>query len=247
MCMPRQNSHFFSYDFLQFCELSCLCVYFIVYSQYILRKEGIGMKDIKRIVVTMLVLVVILSSFAGCDLLNRTEETTQDEVVHTGETTEKEDMKDKTEEDTEENINDDTEETTEKEEQQTEEAKKFVVTIYTPNDNVDGFVVTEVELEELNETILLNELIKAKVVQDGIKINQFEKKTENDNVYLLVDFNESLGTTLNSCGSSGEYVIMGSIVNTFLKAYEADYFKFTIDGQIFESGHIIYDEPMGLY
>ena len=201
----------------------------------------------KKIVATMLILVVILSSFAGCNLLSRTAEATQDEVVHTGETTEKEEMTDKTEEDTEENINEDTEETTGQEDKQTDETKKVVVTIYTPNDNVDGFVETEAELEALNETLLLNELIKAKVVQEGIKINQFEKKTENDKVCLLLDFNESLGTTLNSCGSSGGYVIMGSIVNTFLKAYEADYFKFTIDGQIFESGHIIYDEPMGLY
>lgn len=91
----------------------------------------------------------------------------------------------------------------------------------------------------------MNQLIQVGVLNAGTAIHIFEEKIEDGKIYLVFDFNEKLADKLNSSGSSGEYVTMGSIVNTFLKAYEADYFKFTINEQIFESGHIVYDEPIG--
>ena len=138
-----------------------------------------------------------------------------------------------------------TEDLTESMDETTEEEKSLCVTIYTPNDNVDGLNETDVEVPELNEFVILYELVEAKVIKEGTQINHFEKITENGKEYLVFDFNEKMGELLNSYGSSGEYVTMASIANTFLKAYDADFFKFTINGEIFESGHIIYDEPIG--
>ena len=47
--------------------------------------------------------------------------------------------------------------------------------------------------------------------------------------------------------TSGEYVILGSVVNTFLTAYDADAIIITVDGEVLETGHSVYDQPLTLY
>jgi hypothetical protein len=132
-------------------------------------------------------------------------------------------------------------------EEKTEKDMTHVVTIFSPNENVDGLIQTKMEIDELNESFILEELIRAKVVLEGTKINKFEKREENDKVCLIVDFNDKIADLLYSCGTSGEYVVMASIVNTYLDAYNAESFEFTINGEIFESGHVIYDEPLAFF
>jgi hypothetical protein len=183
-------------------------------------------------------------SFTACQGKGSNEPTTEKENISTEGTMEhKEDSEDNEEATTKEDIT--TEEPTEAIEEKTEEEKSLFLTLYTPNENVDGLIETDIEVSELNEFVILNELIEANVLKEGTAINGFEKTTEEGKGYLILDFNEKLGELLNSYGSSGEYVTMASIANTFLKAYDADFFKFTINGEIFESGHIIYDEPIG--
>ena len=190
----------------------------------------------KKLFALMLVMTMILSSFTGCVDKNPAEDTTKKDEVVT------ENGGDETNP-TEEAV--DTEDVTTEEEAKEQIKEDYSITVFIPNDNADGFNETEVTIAELNEKEILNQLILAGVLNEGTKINTFEKKVEDGKTYLVLDFNEKLADKLYACGSSGEYVTMGSIVNTFLKAYDAEYFKFTVNEEIFESGHIVYDEPMG--
>lgn len=47
-----------------------------------------------------------------------------------------------------------------------------------------------------------------------------------------------------SYGTSGENMLLGCVVNTFLDAYKAETVFITVDGGILESGHAIYDFPL---
>ena len=44
-------------------------------------------------------------------------------------------------------------------------------------------------------------------------------------------------------GTAGEYIIIGSLVNTFLENYQDTVTSIfiTVNGEIIESGHVIYD------
>lgn len=163
----------------------------------------------------MLIAIVVVISFAGCNIGNSPTGTTENGAGQ---------IEDKTEED-----------------------KAYVITIFSPNENVDGLIAEQTEIAELNESLVLDELIQMKVVLEGTRINKFEKREDNDKVCLIVDFNDKLADLLYSCGTSGEYVVMASIVNTYLEAYDAESFEFTINGEVFESGHIIYDEPLAFF
>lgn len=110
-------------------------------------------------------------------------------------------------------------------------------TLYTPNDNADGFLATEVEGDKITP---MNMLIEAGVLSEAILLNYV--KWEAD--LLTADFNASFRDLLLSQGTAGEKMLMGSVVNTFLSAYQTESMMITVEGQILESGHVIYDFPM---
>ena len=113
-----------------------------------------------------------------------------------------------------------------------------VFTVYTPNENLDGFFTTEVQGDQLTP---LDALIAAGVLNEDIEILSV---TREDNM-ITVDFNAAFADLIYTMGSTGEAMIMGSVVNTFLSAHGAETMMITVEGQILESGHAIYDFPMG--
>lgn len=64
---------------------------------------------------------------------------------------------------------------------------------------------------------------------------------------LKLDFNEAFARRISSTGTAGEYIIMGSLVNTYLSAFNAATVTVTVEGEVWESGHVIYDMPLSKY
>ena len=112
--------------------------------------------------------------------------------------------------------------------------------IYLPNGNADGFVIETVEVPQITADIILAELQARGVLSEAVTINGFGS-VDNQ---LNIDFNQAFGDLVCSMGTSGELMIVGSVVNTFLNAFQAESVYFTVDGQILESGHVIYDFPI---
>ena len=57
---------------------------------------------------------------------------------------------------------------------------------------------------------------------------------------LKLDLNQVYLQQLQSMGSTGEYMIMGSVCNTFLDAYGCNKIQVTTDGQEIVTGHAEY-------
>ena len=119
-------------------------------------------------------------------------------------------------------------------------AQLVTYTLYLPNENADGFQTEKISIAEISPEIILTQLQENGVIPEDVIINTFEIK--NTDIYM--DFNQPLANAINSTGSSGELMIVGSIVNTYLSAYNAETLYFTINGEILESGHVIYDFPI---
>ena len=113
-------------------------------------------------------------------------------------------------------------------------------TIYSGNDNADGFVTTQVQLEKLNPITLVDQLIQIGVLTEDVEILALSQRGGQ----LFLDFSPSFATLICSQGTAGEYIIMGSVVNTFLDAYGTETVSITVNGLVLESGHVIYDFPM---
>jgi len=116
----------------------------------------------------------------------------------------------------------------------------LVYQIYLPNDNADGFDVEFVETAQITPESVLAELQSRDALPDTVAINEFG----SEGTQLNIDFNRSFADLICSMGTAGELMITGSVVNTFLSAFQAESVYFTVDGEILESGHVIYDFPL---
>ena len=127
------------------------------------------------------------------------------------------------------------------------------VTLYLPNDNADGFVTQTVTLprEAPQDTMtqliqstalaadIMEQLVQAGALPEGVRVLSMEGG--------VLDLSSEFLTFLNTMGTSGEYVVMGSVVNTYLTAFGLDRITITVEGNVPETGHSIYGEPLRMY
>ena len=57
---------------------------------------------------------------------------------------------------------------------------------------------------------------------------------------LKLDLNQAFADFLQSLGSTGEYMVVGSVCNTFLDAYQCNQIQITVAGNALETGHTEY-------
>ncbi len=124
--------------------------------------------------------------------------------------------------------------------EQPTEAPLLSFTLYYGDDHAENFLSREVQVPEIRADVVIAQLISAGVLTDGVAVNSLSKTGD----LLTVDFNQAFGSLVCSMGTSGERIIVGSVVNTFLNAFQAASLRFTVDGEILESGHVIYDFPL---
>ena len=116
--------------------------------------------------------------------------------------------------------------------------------IYLPLDSADGLESKMLNVTEITPEGVLKELQNHNVLPNNVAINHLEV----DGTQLNLDFNQAFADLVCSTGTAGEMMIIGSVVNTYLSAYQSDKVEcvlITVEGSIWESGHVIYDEPIG--
>ena len=117
------------------------------------------------------------------------------------------------------------------------------VNIFVPDENAEHFntIPTVISTADAEEIVAL--LIEHSMLNTDISLN----KAEIVGNQLNLDFNKTFSDQLNTYGTSGERMMIGCVVNTFLSVYDAETVYITINGEIMESGHVIYDFPMGFF
>ncbi|WP_101695482.1 GerMN domain-containing protein [Dorea phocaeensis] len=114
------------------------------------------------------------------------------------------------------------------------------VTVFAPNENADGFVTVNLEASAVTEGWVTEQLIANGTLPADVQALSC-KKTEVDGVTSLdLDMNQAFQKFLQSMGTAGEYVVMGSVTNTFLNAYDCEQVKITVEGQTLATGHAEY-------
>lgn len=124
-----------------------------------------------------------------------------------------------------------------------ETGEEVKVHIYYGNAEADGFEQKEVEIKGLTPQNLISELAKLNVVSIDTEVKSFEQ----DEKVLKLDLSKGFSQYLNMMGTSGEYIVMGGLVNTFLTAYDADEILITVEGKTLETGHASYENPLEFF
>lgn len=113
-----------------------------------------------------------------------------------------------------------------------EKDEKTNITIFIPNDNADGLNKKEVTVNHLTAYSIVNALADNGVVPKATKALKFDVK----NKIGYLDISSSI-YDLNS-GSSAETLMLDSIRETFLKAFNIEKIKLTVDGKPYTGRHI---------
>ena len=124
-----------------------------------------------------------------------------------------------------------------------EEEEAVKVLVYYGNAAADGFEQKEVEIKGLTPKNLISELAKMNVVSIDTEV----KNIEQDGKALKLDLSKGFSQYLNMMGSSGEYIVMGGLVNTFLTAYDGESILITVEGEALETGHTAYEGPLTFF
>lgn len=109
-----------------------------------------------------------------------------------------------------------------------------------PNDNADGFLWKDVD----GTDGLVPILAELGAIPEGSELVAFSADDEGG---AVLDMNDAFLAGITTTGSAGEYMMMGSLVNTYLKNYDLETITVTANGAVIETGHMIYDAPMSVF
>lgn len=117
------------------------------------------------------------------------------------------------------------------------------IIIYKSNENADGFDTETVSLDALTPENIMAALIDAGVVPSDVKVLDF--KQEEDTITL--DLSKTFEEYVNQMGTAREYATVGSVVNTYLDAYDAKAVSLLVEGGTWSTGHAEYETLQGRY
>lgn len=126
---------------------------------------------------------------------------------------------------------------------ETTEPAPITFTLYYPDDQLMDMLKAEITINTLDPMAIIQHLKDYGVLKEGVSVNF----AEMEGTQLNLDLNEAFLMQIYSCGTTSEGMLMGSLVNTFCSAYDAESIMITADGEIIHSGHVDYDYPMSPY
>ena len=128
----------------------------------------------------------------------------------------------------------------------TAQSETSLVQLYLPYvDEIEpnpAFVTLAAHTEGTAEDIVAL-LVEHGALPEGCAVLSFQLDKCCGNTAML-DMNAAYAEALSRTGTFGEYLLLGSLVNTFLMFYEIDSISLTADGQVLETGHEVYDYPL---
>ena len=117
-----------------------------------------------------------------------------------------------------------------------------VVRVYRINANADGFLAVGVRLDGEEITAdALNAAMNGLLFENGAA---FHTVTVDEAGHIKADLNDACAAQVRSFGTSGEYYLVGGVVNTLLDVYDGADVTLTVNGAPLESGHAVYDTAL---
>lgn len=114
------------------------------------------------------------------------------------------------------------------------------VIVYVPDEQGETLTPVGADAEDDSDQALVDALIAAGSLPEGVAVNS----SSTANGVLTLDMNAAYGEAVRSSGTTGENMLIYSLVNTFVQARGVDSVIITVDGAPLESGHEIYDYPL---
>ena len=193
-----------------------------------------------RLLPVIMVSIALMMGITGCE--STTQKPAKEETKKE-ETKEEETKQPETSKDTD-SKSAETKDTTEEKDGKDSEAEKSQeeqLTLYLPNENADGWNVTKNQIEQVTPDIIIGQLVGAGAIPDSVTVVSFGEDQGENGLILKLDLSSNFAEGLLNMGTAGEYLTMGSVVNSFLDTYQADGIEITAGGNVIETGHTSFE------
>ena len=119
-------------------------------------------------------------------------------------------------------------------------AEAATITVFYSNADATAFESSEVQIASLSPEDVLEALVSQGALTADIAENSFTMNTLDGKTSIELDLNTAFATYVSNMGTTGEYYTVGSLVNTFLDAYDCEQIRVTVDGDTLITGHAEY-------
>ena len=118
-----------------------------------------------------------------------------------------------------------------------------IINVYVSDEMAEHFVIVQESADVVDENTVFDALKAAGTIPQEATLLSFS----NDGGAITLDISGEFASTVNMMGTSGEYMLLGSVVNTYLTAFEAQTVTLLSNGNPLETGHNVYFEPLGFF
>lgn len=119
--------------------------------------------------------------------------------------------------------------------------------VYFSNDDATELIKEKVEVDEITPEAVLEAMVDKGALPEDVTVNSVKESEKDGEKVLDVDFSQGLAAYVSNMGSTGEYMIVGSVCNTFLDAYGCEKIHITVEGGVFAGGHSEYPGYLGFH
>ena len=112
--------------------------------------------------------------------------------------------------------------------------------IYFPNEAFDGLSHVSASADRPDESLVVELLVEQRAIPDTVLMISF--RCEEGGIYL--DLTQDFADYLGTLSAAGESLVMRSVANTFLSAFQADYLYLTVEGTVLETANAVYSDPL---
>lgn len=117
----------------------------------------------------------------------------------------------------------------------------LVATIYTTDEDALNLVNKEVNVKSITPEVILDELITNKVVPEKTQVLSFKTYVSDGEMEVgVLDFSEEFYNF--NLGSGFESMMLDSVAKTYLENFELDQLKLLVNGNEYQSGHILFEK-----
>ena len=128
-----------------------------------------------------------------------------------------------------------------------ETAQGIALHIYSGDEQAENIVRQTVYMDEVNERTVMEQLVAALEMDSAVELKSVSFGTNGGEKVVMLDLNQAFADYVSRMSTSGEYIVMGSLTNTFLECYQSELLLLTVEGKVLETGHGIYEEYLGMY
>lgn len=115
--------------------------------------------------------------------------------------------------------------------------------VYVSDDTAERFVISPQTVATVDENTVFEALKAAGTIPQDTRLISFTR----DGNALTIDMSGEFAAYVCTMGTSGEYMLIGSLVNTYLNALGGETLMIYSEGAAMETGHNIYDWPQERY